>query len=99
MNTTTSQTVFQGDGTEQSDLLAALERNCTCVYNDTTGVRTYHCPPHVAFTTDQRFSDGLLWERHRRASILDEEHGAQAAWISRAALSLSAAAAGDPLPK
>jgi hypothetical protein len=72
------KTVFRGTDEEQSDLLAALEHNCTCEYSDEdkTGPRVKTCVGHSALVNDQRFLDGLLWVRHNRDIYKAKEWGA-----------------------
>lgn len=57
---------FHGTRAEAAVLLAALNRNCTCVYDGPAG--TTRCAVHIAFANEQRFSDGLVYERRRCAS-------------------------------
>jgi hypothetical protein len=55
-------TVWHGDDKEASDLNEALERNCTCEY-DEAGARKKTCQPHAMLTGDQRALDGLVFMR------------------------------------
>jgi len=64
--------VFHGDQYESRDLLAAIERNCQCVYDD-AGVRTTTCGAHHLLLHDQRALDGILFERRRRECLEREE--------------------------
>jgi hypothetical protein len=62
----TDPIIFHGDTAECSALLAALERNCECK----EGVR---CSAHRLLDS-QRALDGLLCERKRRLTLIEQEH-------------------------
>jgi hypothetical protein len=58
--------VFHGSEAEGVAMLGVLNRYCTCVYEE--DVRTSCCAAHAAFAHEQRFSDGLVFERRRLAT-------------------------------
>jgi ATP-dependent protease HslVU (ClpYQ) peptidase subunit len=62
----TGPIIFHGSTAECSALLAALERNCECK----EGVR---CSAHQLLDS-QRALDGLLCERKRRLTLIEQEH-------------------------
>lgn len=53
---------WHGTQAEGQALLKAIASNCTCEFG-LMGARISTCPPHAAFTSDQRFVDGLVFER------------------------------------
>lgn len=63
---------WHGDVAEMRDLTTAVSHNCVCVYG-MMGMRSVTCPAHKAITDDQRFLDGLLWERRLLSRRCDEE--------------------------
>ena len=74
MTTRLTTTTWRGTASEQRDLLAALQRHCTCAY--TQGLRTSVCAGHRMLVEDQRALDGLLFvrrlaDRFRREEALD----------------------------
>lgn len=42
------------------------------------------CAAHRAVATEQRFNDGLLWERHQVERLRAEEMGEQTTWTAGA---------------
>lgn len=64
--------VWHGSQAEASALIDALSHNCACEYGVMGGRKTT-CAAHEAFVTDQRFLDGVLAERQRRADLWREE--------------------------
>ena len=66
------QVIWHGTKQESDDLLAAIERNCACQYNETQ-MRVASCPGHTALLTDQHWLDGLLCERRRCQEIKAQE--------------------------
>lgn len=75
-------TIFHGTSDEQSALLEAFERNCDCTYAE-NGARSTCCAPHRALVEEQRFLDGLLFERWRAGQMLVEEHSNGRPWEPR----------------
>lgn len=70
-----ARVIWHGSTAEAQMLIAALAANCACHYG-LMGVRLDTCAAHIAFTTDQRFLDGLLFARRLlRERLLTEEHG------------------------
>lgn len=69
------KTVWHGTDEEQSDLLAALEHNCGCEYEDNNqqAPRLKTCGAHDALVNDQRFLNGLLEIRHNREKFTAKE--------------------------
>jgi hypothetical protein len=63
----TTQTIWHGTEQESFELVNAVARNCTCEFG-LMGVRKSTCPAHAAMVTDQRFMDGMVFERRRLAS-------------------------------
>jgi hypothetical protein len=63
---------WSGTATESQELLGAIARNCACDFCP-MGVRLSTCAPHQALVDDQRWLDGLLFMRSRRAQLLQEE--------------------------
>jgi hypothetical protein len=62
--------VWRGTQSESTELLQAVNRNCTC--ENRVGVCVSMCPPHKGLA-DQRWLDGLLFMRSRRSQLLDQE--------------------------
>ena len=58
----TSTTQFGGTPAESNDLVNAIAHNCDCSFG-LMGVRQSTCPPHEGLVHDQRWLDGLVWER------------------------------------
>ena len=74
MTTRMTTTTWRGTASEQRDLLAALQRHCSCAY--TQGRRTSVCAGHRMLVEDQRALDGLLFvrrlaDRLRREEVVD----------------------------
>lgn len=67
-----AQVVVHGGRVAQVELLAALEHNCACVYDD-GGVRTSICAGHWAFVSNQSFVDHMEWGRWLAARCIAEE--------------------------
>ena len=63
---------WNGTLVEQLELVAAVERNCECIF-DATGQRVGACPAHTMLKRDQRALDGLLWTRRLAKQRLAEE--------------------------
>lgn len=68
-----AHTLFHGNDEERFALLAAIAHNCACEFG-TDGSMQSSCDPHRALIGDQRFLDGLLFERWRQQAILLEEY-------------------------
>lgn len=66
--------IWHGTSAESDDLLAALDRNCTCQYEETTGAKTSNCPGHLMMLEDQKTLDGLLFYRSI-VKCLEREEG------------------------
>lgn len=66
-------TTWHGTDQERVTLLAAMSNNCVCQYDDTNAVCLRRCPSHAALVEDQRFLDGLLFERRIVARLTQEE--------------------------
>ena len=62
---------WRGSLSQRSELLAALENNCTCTFD--RGVRTDVCASHLILIEDQRTLDGLLFAREIADRLRDEE--------------------------
>ena len=65
---------WHGTQEEGLVLMDALERNCECVYDQSSGERTKACPAHEAFAHSQRWLDGLVFERRIRRKLIAEEY-------------------------
>jgi len=65
-----SVVVWHGNKVQQSALLQAIQRNCTCPTDD--GLGRGSCPAHQALL-DQRFIDGLLFARYLAERLLVDE--------------------------
>jgi hypothetical protein len=63
-----AKTEWHGDQKQSDELLAALARNCECVFDDAAGKLVTPCPGHLMMTTDQRALDGLLFARYLAAT-------------------------------
>jgi len=68
-----STTTFHGDANEAASLNRALERNCTCEVEESSGARVSCCPGHDMLIHDQRALDGLLFMRVNAATLRREE--------------------------
>ncbi len=66
--------IWHGTETEGAELVAAINRNCTCQYTP-QGVRLSTCGVHTAFVTDQRWLDDMLFMRRIRDHLNAQEHG------------------------
>lgn len=66
--------IFHGTDKERDELLAAMSRNCECLF-DGMGARTRTCGAHGALVDDQRMLDGLMFARRIRARLITEEGG------------------------
>lgn len=62
--------VFRGDADALSELIRAVEHNCSCELHE--GVINGKCPAHRALL-DQRLLDGLLFGRYLHDRLLAEE--------------------------
>jgi hypothetical protein len=60
------QVEFHGTAEEANDLVNALARFCSCGFG-LMGVRLTTCPGHSALIADQRWLDGLVFEKRRCA--------------------------------
>jgi len=65
--------LFHGTEGERDDLLAALNRQCECVYAPVTNIRTTTCPGHHALVTDQKLIDRLVFMRRQRYLLIGQE--------------------------
>lgn len=65
--------VWQGDDAQKRELLAAIERNCTCQFDEISRARTATCASHTAML-NQEFLDRLLFNRSIRARLYEEEY-------------------------
>jgi hypothetical protein len=63
---------WNGTFTEQLELIAAIERNCECIF-DAAGLRVQPCAAHAMLAGDQRALNGLLWTRRLAKLRLAEE--------------------------
>jgi hypothetical protein len=63
---------WNGTFTEQLELIAAIERNCECIF-DGAGLRVQTCAAHAMLARDQRALNGLLWTRRLAKLRLAEE--------------------------
>lgn len=66
------QVIWHGSQQEGSELIDAINRNCTCEYGP-MGARVSTCIAHKAFVEDQRWLDGLLFARQIRERLLEQE--------------------------
>jgi hypothetical protein len=64
--------MWNGTLHEQLDLMAAVQHNCECTFDD-TGKPLSTCSGHTMLTQDQRALDGLLWNRHLVERLRTEE--------------------------
>ena len=64
--------VWKGTLMEQAELLSAVHRNCACQFNS-VGARSSTCAAHAMLLHDQRALKGLLWQRHLRRSLIQQE--------------------------
>jgi hypothetical protein len=64
---------WHGTSAESGELLAAVEHNCGCQFDDEVGMRVSTCPPHDALVKDQRWLNGLLFMRRQRDRLNAEE--------------------------
>lgn len=67
-----STITWNGTRIEQLLLVAAIERNCECTFNE-SGVRVVVCSAHTMLMRDQRALNGLLWTRRLAKVRLAEE--------------------------
>lgn len=66
--------MWHGTKRQAAELVAACARNCACSYN-TLGQRSGpSCAPHDGMVHDQKWLDGLLFERYI-VRILRREEG------------------------
>jgi len=65
--------VWNGTSGEQAELLAAVEHNCGCRFDNRGGLRTSSCSAHDMLVHDQRALNGLLCTRRRLKRLLGEE--------------------------
>jgi hypothetical protein len=63
---------WNGTLIEELELIAAVERNCECVF-DKMGMRLVACAAHTMLVRDQRALNGLLWTRRLANQRLAEE--------------------------
>jgi hypothetical protein len=63
---------WHGTLREQLDLIAAVQHNCACSFDEADGSHTV-CSGHLMYANDQRALDGLLWNRHLVARLRSEE--------------------------
>jgi hypothetical protein len=63
---------WNGTQQESTDLVAAINRHCTCQF-DLDGERTVTCPPHRMMLDDQRALDGLVFMRQIAGRLKFEE--------------------------
>jgi hypothetical protein len=64
--------VWNGTQQESIDLVAAVNRNCTCQIGS-DGQRTETCAPHRMMLDDQRALNGLLFFRQIAQRLQKEE--------------------------
>ncbi len=64
--------MWNGTLHEQLDLMAAVQHNCACMFDDMAR-RLSTCSGHTMMTQDQRALDGLLWTRHLVERLRTEE--------------------------
>jgi hypothetical protein len=68
-----SKVVWHGDEIESLALVAALEKNCGCLYGSDKINITSMCSAHVMLRDDQRALNGLLTYRHLADRLRKEE--------------------------
>jgi hypothetical protein len=66
-----SRVQWHGNRSEGLELIQALSRHCSCVF-DAQGLRASVCAPHQ-MCSDQRAVDGLLFSRRIAARLHKEE--------------------------
>jgi hypothetical protein len=66
------QPVWYGTPEERLDLLAAVERNCTCAL-DVNSARVSVCEAHAMLVQRQRVLNGLLFARRIAKRFIREE--------------------------
>ena len=64
---------FHGTDAEKYALLAALDHNCVCVYDEASGAVTARCAAHKLLE-DQKTLNGLLFDRRIAERLLEEEY-------------------------
>lgn len=68
----TAWAVWHGTEHEINELVQATNRVCECTKDEASGKVTKRCEAHKALL-DQRFLDGVLANRKRRADLLASE--------------------------
>lgn len=66
-------TVFHGTLQEKFELTVAIEHNCGCAFDPSSGARTSTCSPHAALVGEQTYLDHMLFGRHLAERLLCEE--------------------------
>jgi hypothetical protein len=84
----TAEVQWHGTRTEGLELVEALGRHCSCVFN-AQGLRVSVCAPHEMLCSDQRAIDGLLFSRHIAVRLRSEEFRSDAGTAEVAATSYS----------
>jgi hypothetical protein len=64
--------MWNGTPEERLDLLAAVERHCTCAMN-VKGARVSVCEAHTMLVQSQRVLNGLLFARRMARRFIREE--------------------------
>jgi hypothetical protein len=65
--------IWHGTDLEQSEFLAAITHNCTCVVDEQKKTKTV-CAPHEAMVHNQDFLNKMLFMRRMRGRLLKEEY-------------------------